>query len=496
MNRLLSRLIRPLAALAACLSLAAVAEPPPDALTEAQAQFEVRLLKRALTTLHPATTKYLSPEQWAAALARFETRGNAARSAREMFLAATELAAAIRCGHTWTNPLNQAGAIKAQLDGARDKLPLRLTLVESRWLVLASAAPGVAAGDELLAIDGVAGPDIVRRIWPYLRADGSSDNKRLRQLSHDRDGGSLMDLIWPLLSPPAAGRYRLDIRRADGRTLSVDAAAMTLADRDTALAGKGAAAEPVADAGWTLAIRDGVATLTLPTFSVWRSHFDWKRFLADAFARIEHERVGQLIIDIRSNEGGDGAINRTLMSHLLQAPFTWPESRPLSAYERVPYVLVKYLDTWDYGFFDRTGRGELLPDGRYALPPRSAAERTITPVAAPFRGKAWLLVGGENSSATFQLAWLAKLSGAATLVGQATGGNLRGLNGGELLWVTLPHSGVAVDIPLLASIPTVPQPDAPVQPDIEVRRTFAATAAARDQEVEVVMAAIATGVRP
>ena len=49
---------------------------------------------------------------------------------------------------------------------------------------------------------------------------------------------------------------------------------------------------------------------------------------------------------------------------------------------------------------------------------------------------------------------------AATLVGQPTGGNLRGLNGGQLAWITLPASGVAVDIPLLAAIHPGDPPDA------------------------------------
>ena len=72
-----------------------------------------------------------------------------ARTAADMYLAATELAASVRCGHTWTNVLNQQGAIKQRLLEAPDKLPLTMTLVEGRWLVLASAAPGIAAGDEV-----------------------------------------------------------------------------------------------------------------------------------------------------------------------------------------------------------------------------------------------------------------------------------------------------------------------------------------------------------
>jgi len=68
------------------------------------------------------------------------------------------------------------------------------------------------------------------------------------------------------------------------------------------------------------------------------------------------------------------------------------------------------------------------------------------------------------------------------LVGQATGGNRRGLNGGQLAWVTRSHSGVAVDIPLLAARYDLARPDASVTPDVVVPRSFAAQAVGVDQE--------------
>jgi hypothetical protein len=488
--------------IAACSVLSMLVCSPPqaalaaDALTQAQAQFEVRLLKRAVTTLHPALTKYNSADAMAAAITRFESRGNAARTASEMYLAATELAASIRCGHTWTNTLNQTGAAKAALMEARNKLPLLLVPVESRWLVTASAVPNLQKGDEIVSVNGTAGADIVTTLMPYLRADGSSDGKRLQQLSHDRDATSMMDLVWPLLSPPVQGKYALQVRRTDGRIEAVHASAMSFAERRDALKALGVAERSEtneaakANGGWTLSVKDGIATMTLPTFSFWRSNFDWAKFIDSSFARLNAEKIGHLVIDIRANEGGDGAINRALMAHLLRSPFTWPETRAISAYERVPYSLVKYLETWDYDFFDRTGKVEKLGEREFVVKPKQAVNRTITPVASPYSGKTYVLVGAENSSATFQLASLIKDSKAATLIGQRTGGNLRGLNGGELLWVTLPHSGVAFDIPLIASNPVVAQPDASVLPDIEVQRTFAARAAARDLEMEALLRAL------
>lgn len=65
-----------------------------------QAAQDTRVLKTTLAALHTGLTKYQTAAQMDAAFTRFEAGGNAARSAPEMYLAAAELVAAIRCGHT------------------------------------------------------------------------------------------------------------------------------------------------------------------------------------------------------------------------------------------------------------------------------------------------------------------------------------------------------------------------------------------------------------
>lgn len=456
-------------------------------LTEAQARQDAKILRRALRELHPALTKYRTQAEIDAAFAQFDARAQYARTATGMYLAATELAAAIRCGHTWTNVLNQDGASKAALLESANKLPARITMIDGRWLVLSSADPAIAVGDEIESINGVAGTEIISRMLPYLRADGSSDGKRLRQLSHDRGDYSQMDIVWPLLSPPVDGRHALQLRDPTGPVRTVSVKALTLARRDAILAAQGF--KPPSE-DWTFRIKGNVGYLTLPTFAFYRSSFDWSAFLKTSFAKLNAARVPNLVIDVRANEGGDGAIGGEVLSHLIRKPFDFTSSQTVSAYERVPYDLARYLDTWDFSFFDRTGKVEKITEGtasgKYRYTGRGDGKQTIVPVAAPYAGRTFVLVGPENSSASFQFALLAKQASAATLVGQRTGGNQRGLNGGQLAWVNLPNSGVAVDIPLLAGTYTQATPDASVLPDIEVATSIDALRAGRDLEMETV----------
>ncbi len=458
--------------------------------TPEQTSRDLDILRRALLDMHPGLTKYGTAAQFDSAVA--DARQQLARGATraEVFLAMTRLAAAIRCGHTWTNPLNQAQAVQDELFGRADKLPLRLSLIDDRFLVTASAVDGISGGDELLAVDGHPVADIVGELLFYARADGSSDGKRRAQMSHLFEL-SAMDMYWPLLHPPKNGRYTLSVRTR-GAAAPTDRTidAVTPAARDSLLRSRGVR---LPDETWTMSITGDTAVMRIPTFSVEGADSVWQHWFRDAFAQLNARKVPVLILDIRDAEGGNtGDTADSLLSHLLRRPFVQQAVRPESAYERVPYNLARFLDTWNFGFFDRTGKVTKGPGRNWYLPALATTGDTIPAAAAPYQGRTFLLVGPVNSSASFFFARRVQESGVATLVGQRTGGNMRGLNGGELAWIVLPNSGVSVDIPLISSTPAAAQPDASVVPDVVVGDRFAAMQRGLDPDREAVRRLVRT----
>ncbi len=481
------------------LVLTAGAIPPawsaadPADLTPAQAQSEIRLLERALVALHPGLYRYRTPSQIDAEFAAAEAAVSQGASIGTMYLLASRLSAAVRCGHTWTNPLNQSGAVARSVLGAADKLPLRLRVVAGRLLVTASADPQVQAGDELIAVDGRAAPDLIAELLPYLRADGSNDGKRLSQLDSGVNGGA-MDRLFPLLHPPANGRYALRIRKlAAGETpRTVAVAASTVAWREDTLAAGG---QSVASEAWRLQFAAPMAILTMPTFAFWRGNFDWRRFLDDAFTEIGRRGITGLVLDLRRDEGGDNAVGDALLAHLLRTPYAPPASRAEVRFERVPYALAHFLDTWDFDFFDHTGQVQALGGRNLRLLTANEGGMPIMPAAPHYAGRTVALVGPQMSSAGFLIGRDLQRSHAAILVGQELGGNLGGMNGGQLAWLNLPKSGVAVDNPLVAWTPTTPQPDATVVPDVPVPQDFDAAAHGTDWEMGAAMAVLADDAR-
>jgi C-terminal processing protease CtpA/Prc len=107
-----------------------------------------------------------------------------------------------------------------------------------------------------------------------------------------------------------------------------------------------------------------------------------------------------------------------------------------------------------------------------------------------YSGPVFVLVDASDSSATFGFAQSAQQAGVAALAGQPTGGNRRGIDGGAFFFLHLPKSKIEIDIPLIGTFPATPQPDAGLQPDIDVPLTAQDIAAGRDAVLAAVNARI------
>lgn len=468
-----------------------------SALSAAQARGDLQLLRRAFNTLHPGLHRRATPAQVDAAFAAADAAVAGGSTQGGMFLLCSHIAASVNCGHTWASHYNARPDVKQLLLGGADKLPFTLRWVQGRALITGSAAPGLAAGSELLAIDERPVAEIAGALLPLLRADGphaGAVGKRWAQLDSVANGGA-MDWLFPLRFPPQAGRWRLTLRdqpapagtapRGLARKMSVPCA--TLAERQRSL--------PAPTPQWSFERADDTALLRLPTFAFWNSDFKADAFLARTFTALRG--LPFLVMDLRDNEGGDDSIAHQVLAQLLRAPYEPPAVRLESAYQRVPEDLLPHLGTWNRGFFDRSSTATPLPGGRWLLP--APAPVRVEPVATPYAGRSVVLVGPQNSSAGYLFARDLQRSGAAVLMGEPTAGNQRGLNGGQLAWLTLPASGVAVDIPLRAAFTLGEGDDAPpdrgVLPDLPVTPRFEDAAAGTDTTLAAAGALIA-GWRP
>jgi hypothetical protein len=457
---------------------------------------DLEVAREAYTTLHPGLYRYNTPPQIEARFDQLATRFADGSNLREAYLAFSEVLAAIRCGHTYANFWNQSEDVQQQLFGGADKVPFTFRILGDRLIVTGSATDDtrVRPGTQILAIDGVATGDLIDQLLELVHADGSADHQRRFELQVTGVGDfEIFDVFQPLVHPPTAGRYRFSAIDSDsGEPFEFTAEGLTRERRKTLLEERHGPLASTPDELWRFELLDETtAYLKAGSFVTWKMELDWRGFLNDAFDILQERSVDHLILDVRGNSGGDDEVLVALFGHLLRQPISLPPIRELMLYETVSAHLVPFLDTWDRSFLDRTGTVRPTGDGFYTWKDASLEPRTIPGSATAFSGELFLLVDPSNSSATFTLARILKDVGRATLVGQPTGGNRRGINGGQMFFLRLPNSGLEMDIPLIGYYPLELQPDGGVLPDVVVVPSIDEIAQGVDAVLEATLRLIA-----
>lgn len=474
-----------------CASPAIAAPSPPELLAAADLQADVAVLEQAYTQLHPGLHRYNTPTQMAKHFRDLRRDLDHDQPLAEAYLAFSRFAAKVRCGHTYANFHNQPERIAAALFRSDNRVPFRFRWLGRRMVVTKnlSANPTLVPGTEVLAIEGVPTGRILDRLMTVARADGHNDAKRRADLEiSGADRIAAFDVFLPLFFPHVDARHALRVRSPGDRTpraLEVPALthAQRLADLDL----------PAADDAAVFIRRDlgdDAALLDMPTWALYDSRWDWRGFLRDTFRDLQARGTRTLVIDLRRNEGGLG-IGDVILGHLADRPLAMPGYRRLLRYRETPQSLRPHLDTWDRSFHDWGATARDIGDPDFLQLVRegeSADGDVVAPEAPRFAGRVYALVGATNSSATFEFARALRDSGLGTLVGQTTGGNRRGINGGAFFFLRLPRSGIELDLPLVGQFPAAPQPDAGIEPDIRVLPTPADIAAGRDVELEAALA--------
>jgi hypothetical protein len=457
---------------------------------------DIALLRQAYTAMHPGLLRYNSTAEIDARFDRlqrdFDKPGaSGAGDLASRYLVLSRFLATIRCGHTYANFYNQSDALQKALFSGQDRLPFTFHWIGERMVVTCDPGGlGLARGTEVLAVEGRPAPQVLAGLMTLARADGSNDAERRRLMSVEGFARyESFDVFYPLMFG-GRDRYRLRLRTPDGREQDRTLEAIDLKTRRAQAKPFAAAADA---AVWTLDWRGETAVLTMPTWGLYDSKWDWKAWLAARFEEIDRRGASRLIIDVRGNEGGLDC-GDAVIARLIDAPLPPEQTLRLVRYRRAPDPLWPYLDTWDPSFKDWGEAAKPYDDRFFRLDQKEDDGRVvgeIRPEGPRFHGKVAVLIGAQNSSATFQFADRIRKNRLGVLIGEETGGNRRGINGGAFFFLRLPESGLEADLPVIGAFPTTPQPDAGLLPDISAPLTAEAIAAGRDPAMEAALKMLA-----
>ena len=449
-----------------------------DMPTGADLSGEIDILREALK-LHPGLYRYNRPDEIDAALAKLKRRFTGANALAAQYLLLSRFLAGIRCGHTYGNFFNQKKTVAADLFDRPTRLPFNFAWLGGAMIVTNDPSGELPAGTRIDELNGSDPKLLLQTLLPLVRADGHNDGKRISLLEvQGTETVETFDVFQGLVAPPHAGIHRIKSTLPNGAVKRLELPAIGLSERKKHMKRD---APPPDGALWTWEQRhDGIAILTMPTWALYNSKWNWNAWLTERLDGLGSAKG--LIVDLRDNEGGEDC-GDAILARLIDKPYVPPQSEQRLRFTRTPAAIDKYLDTWDQSFRTLGVGAKPLADGFY-LRPGAKEILSITPAGKRLQLPIIVLISPVDSSATFQFAQKFRAIRGGRLVGETTGGNRRGINGGCFFFVRLPASGLEFDLPLIGEFPLAPQPDAGLDPDIFVKRTPADIQLGRDGALE------------
>ncbi|NML37725.1 hypothetical protein HHL17_11020 [Chitinophaga sp. G-6-1-13] len=426
-------------------------------LSETNMKEDLSILFTAFKDIHPAYGLYTPDDSMANLYHRIAGTLQQPMSEDEFMTAISPLVSALKCGHT---QVKHSAGYKPYTGDKTFRLPFKVLVQDNKAWVTYHQAKALSTGDELLSVNNIPVAAIIQHGGDLYAMDGNNHTFKELFLS-EYDGFEDACNKYYRWKPP----YNIRIRTKDGSEKSVTV--------DT-VSSKMPLAEQMKEIDnydtWVVSRKTGYLPLrylpnaSVACFEVHTYQYEDTAIYQKAFREIHEKGIRNLIIDLRHNTGGDIRIAAKLVTYLADAPFQMVGD----VWSRVPdptkTPFERYFDHEISGSFSQSFKPRnIKTDGHYqvAFQPVFGDLMGNTKLASAdhYTGNLFVLIDGATfSSGAHTAAAIKQHCRKAIFIGRETGGGSEGCSGGTTQHLTLPHTGIQVDFPLLRLVSVLKHP--------------------------------------
>lgn len=412
----------------------------PVALEPGQARSDIELSIQAVEAALPDIHWHQSPEEWGAAKQRALTESDGIDDPMGVYVTVSQLMAHIGEGHLNVFPP------KSVRDWQRQTallLPLDLHWNTDGVFVIAGygEAADIPVGSRILSINGQDAQALLDELLSMEPRDGRIQTGAMRECAAECYAVQRQRIRGNETS------FLVQYQTPDGIARQATLTPHPMRDRPATPPRK----RRVASLDW---LAPGLAYLDVPSFSnrIYRENgTTFRSTMQRLFEDLQRGRAGKLILDLRQNGGGSEPNESILFSYLVETPlrkYAAVETRGqrISVTTASGQVFEQEVFDEDEINFQRE-----LPDGRLTrlnVPPEGLMSHW-EPSDPVFRGQLVILVSGRTFSGGAELASMLYHAHRGVFVGEEVGGAHEGNTSGYGWELTLPNSGVKLDIPML-----------------------------------------------
>jgi len=352
----------------------------------------------------------------------------------------------VHCGHTAVKYSKQYGKY---LDTAKIKMfPLSFKVWSDSMAITANINRKDSVlkfGTLVTGIDGYSVRQLTDTFMNYISGDGNSMNGRYQTLSNSGSFGSLYRNVMGLKDQIAV--TYLDSTGKE-KTISVPVFDPAVKDtakhvaRPTGKPSKEGARSPFSFSARFVQIDTSLSSAYMTVHTFARGN-KLRPFFRQAFRELQRRNIQHLVVDVRTNGGGDAGISTLLTRYLADKKFKLADSlyavRKSSRYHKyiswqpfywslMQFVTHKKRDgLYHFGYFER----------HYFKPKKSHH----------FNGDIYLVTGGNSFSATTLFVKVLQGQKNVKVIGEETGGGAYGNSAWMIPDVTLPNTKVRFRLP-------------------------------------------------